>query len=214
VPFDLDNFEYQAPYTRAVQENAVRSLNLGLKVGQMLTSAAKELITGWYPGNAGNQQSNFLPKGWDPNQTSHVPVLGQPDPTMGNTTATFNGADLYLKVVKPSCRGCHLSMGAPLGLDFHSYDYDGVNPGDFIAGNSIIPRTSLNDLHTYYVTCAKYHSGLPTYNVLEDLASPAKTMPNAIQTFNRYWNDPVQTNLMQAYFSERGRSNSCEAPGH
>ena len=222
IPFDLDNFQYDAPYTRAAQENSVRNLNLGQKVGDMATSAAKELIAGWYPGNAGLQHRGFLPKGWDPTKTPNVPVLGHPDPTSNNVISTFNGSDLYLKVVKPSCRGCHLSMGAPLGLDFHSYDYDGVNSGDFIGGHAIIPRTGLNDLHTYYVTCAKYHDGLPTYNALEDLNSPAKTMPNAIQTFNRYWKDSVQTGLMQTYLNERniqqnlpnGGAITCEAPGH
>jgi hypothetical protein len=216
VPFDLDNFIYEVPYTKAAQQASVRNLNLGLKIGDMLTSAGRELVDGWYPSGTGSQISTFLPKGWDPKQTPTVPVLGQVDTSTGSglVVATFNGADLYQKVVKPSCRGCHLSMGAPLGLDFHSYDYDGINPGDFISGHALIPRTQLNDLHTYKVICGKYIDGLPNYNILEDLNSPAKTMPNAIQTFNRYWKDPVQTGLMQKYLIERGYNSApCQVPG-
>jgi hypothetical protein len=204
VPFDLDNFDYDAPYTRVAQEDSVRNLNLGLNIGEMLAPAGKEIVDGWYPGSIGLQQSNFLPKGWDSAQTPTVPVLG--------VNSTFSGADLYEKVVKPSCRGCHLSMGAPLGLDFHSYDYDGT-PGDFVGGNALIPRTQLNDLHTSQVICEKYNDGLPIYNTLEDINSPAKTMPNAIQTFNRYWNDPVQTDLMQNYLTARNGSTVCNVPG-
>ena len=61
--------------------------------------------------------------------------------------------------------------------------------------------------------CEKYSDGLPTYNTLEDISSPAKTMPNAVQTFNRYWNDPVQTDLMQNYLIARNGSTVCNVPG-
>jgi hypothetical protein len=211
IPFDLDNFEFEAPYTRASQENAVRGLNRGLKVGQMLTSAAKELIEGWYPtGTALAQNDNFLPKGWDPAQTASVPVAGHLDAN-GNPYM-FNGADLYLKVIKPSCRGCHLAMGTPLGLDFHSYEYDGT-PGDFVHGNALIPRTGNNLSHAGHTICDKFHDGLPTYNFFEDLNSPARTMPNAIETFNRFWNSPTQINLMEMALRSLGVNDQCTVPG-
>jgi hypothetical protein len=217
IPFDLDNFTYQTqgPYTQSAQEDAVRGLNLGLKTGEMTTSAALEIVNGWYPGGAGVQQSGFIPKGWDPTKTPSVPVAGQPN-SQGHPY-TFNGKELYSQVVKPSCRGCHLTMGPELGLDFHSYDYDGT-PGDFVGGHATIPRTHINDSHTNYVVCAKYNDGLPTYNFAEDINSPARTMPNAVQTFNRFWNDHGQVDLMQKYLSDRYDNGTltniaCGAPG-
>lgn len=224
LPFDLDNFEFAATpgLTRADQEDQVRRLNLLLMEpgdSEMLTTPGMELINGWYPGGAGLQQTEFVPDGWQSALDVRLPSVARGD--------SFDADELYLKVVKPSCRGCHITMGPKLGLDFHRYEDDplydanpdveqppGARPGDFVGGHAAIPRTQLNDSHTEDVLCDKYSDGLPTYNWMEDLNSPARTMPNAVQTFNRFWNDAVQVDLMDKYFAfQVHRDTPCDVPG-
>lgn len=114
LPFDLDGFQFsQDPdYTRREQEQAFRELNRIITRFSLLDSPFDtpilKLIAGWYEdcvyGVYGNepgceQNSDFVPesyRGSDPNN---------PDPNLVN---------LYLNVVKPYCRTCHIAQSIDL----------------------------------------------------------------------------------------------------
>ncbi len=226
LPFDLDNYEYDtAPNrTRAAQEAAVRRLNLLIKETSP-TPVARQLIDGWYPGGTGNQRSNYVPPGWDETLDKTLPAKSRSD--------AFNASDLYLKVVKHSCRLCHVAMGTKLGLDFNRYAQlvkrdsagnpildpitgepvplnDPTTPpddraGDFLDGHSDQIFGEFNQIgqsnayHTLNTICEKDGDGPPTWNIFDNVNEPGKTMPNALQTFNRFWKDPEQIALLQLF---------------
>ncbi|MEQ1779604.1 MAG: hypothetical protein ABL863_13770 [Nitrosomonas sp.] len=226
LPFDLDNYEYDtAPNrTRAAQEDAVRRLNLLIKETSP-TPVARQLIDGWYPGGIGKQRSNFVPPGWNETLDKTLPAKSRGD--------AFDASELYLKVVKHSCRLCHVAMGTKLGLDFNRYSQlvkrdSAGNPildpitgepvplddpttapddrvGDFVAGHSddIFGEFNQigqnNDLHTYSTVCDKDGNGPSTWNIFDNIVEPGKTMPNALQTFNRFWQDPEQIALIHLF---------------
>ncbi len=239
MPFDLDNFEFDtAPgKSRAAQENMVRRMNLLIKQTSP-TPVARQLIDGWYPGGVGNQFADYLPPGWNEALDSTLPAVSRGAP--------FNASELYLKMVKPSCRLCHVTMGTRLGLDFNRYtqlvqrDADGlpvVDPntgfnvgindpgtapddrvGDFEEGHSDEvfgtqqqnQSGQYNSYHTYNSACDTIGDGPPTWNIFDNTNEPGKTMPNAIQTFNRFWQDPVQLDLMQKFLNYRGHADASD----
>ncbi|NOU22508.1 MAG: carboxypeptidase regulatory-like domain-containing protein [Methyloglobulus sp.] len=244
LPFDLDNFEFDSSpqFTKAAQQNAVRKLNLLIKQTAP-TQVAKQLINGWYPGGVGLQKIDFVPPGWDETLDTSLPALSRGD--------TFNTSDLYLKVVKNSCRGCHVAMGTKLGLDFNRYQQlvqkDAVgNPvidpvtnlpipindpttapddrvGDFVSGHADEIFGQFNEigqnnaLHAYSTVCSEFGNGLPTWNIFDNTIESGKTMPNALQTFNRFWQNSEQIGLLDLFIKrevfdtlELNPSNHCD----
>lgn len=108
LPFDVDNFSYSgaAGFTLAAQQDAFRALNK-LILGANPTPAITELVNGWYDSDLGtagpDQDTDFVPPGWEGQETT------------------------YQEVVKPYCRGCHVTLddpaaGAPQIFDINTYD--------------------------------------------------------------------------------------------
>src|SRR5439155_7486228 len=97
LPFDLDNFDYldDSMFSRRAQESKFRTLNeMILKTNP--PAVISELIDGWYgPPDANGrrprveQDSEFIPPEWTEDE------------------------QLYRRVVKPSCRTCHVAMQPP-----------------------------------------------------------------------------------------------------
>jgi hypothetical protein len=106
LPFDVDNFTYSttAGFTLAAQQDSFRALNK-LVASAGPTPAITELINGWYHNDLGtagpDQDTDFVPTGWSGQEVT------------------------YREVVKPYCRGCHVTLddaaAAPAITDFNSY---------------------------------------------------------------------------------------------
>lgn len=109
LSWDLDTYLYaNAPsLSRTAQESQFKIFNSTV-LKTRPSAAQRELIEGWY-GGAGlpNAQfdGTFIPNGWRAPQTA------------------VDASDLYLKVVAPSCRACHVMRGRTeqSDLDFASY---------------------------------------------------------------------------------------------
>ena len=111
IPWDLDTYLFEdatAAVSRAQQEDQFKIFNETVLYTNPLP-AAREVIEGWYggpnlPANAFN--GGFVPEGWLP------------------PNAPANATQLYLQVVAPSCRACHVMRGSDLqnDIDFASYD--------------------------------------------------------------------------------------------
>lgn len=92
LPFDLDQFEYQSSgsRTRAAQAAAFKTLNSSVRtVATQVGGAGTEVATqidGWYL--SGSFDSNYIPTGWK---------------------ATAAQRAVYTSVIRPSCRGCHMT---------------------------------------------------------------------------------------------------------
>ncbi|KPJ93366.1 MAG: hypothetical protein AMJ53_07410 [Gammaproteobacteria bacterium SG8_11] len=111
IPWDLDTYLFEdatAAVSRTQQESQFKIFNETV-LRTNPTSAQRELIEGWYggpnlPANAFN--GGFVPDGWLP------------------PSAPANATQLYIQVVGPSCRACHVMRGSDLqnDIDFASYD--------------------------------------------------------------------------------------------
>lgn len=110
IPWDLDTYAFSdatATVSRAAQEPQFKVFNQTV-LQTNVNSAVKELVEGWYggiglPANTFNGQ--FVPAGW------RAPL------------APSNGTQLYLQVVAPFCRACHMMRGNALqsDLDFATH---------------------------------------------------------------------------------------------
>ena len=188
LPFDLDNYEYatQPGFTRDDQEDSLRQLNLLLMETEP-TPVAQQLIDGWYPGGAGKQNSEFVPPGWMPTVDGTVPAFAP---------------DLYLETVKPYCRLCHVAMGSVMKLDFNRYQVlssdDPSTPADdtkggFVGDEFFFPIGSdTNADHTFHRACQSQGILGHHWNY---------SMPNALQTFNRFWADPSALQLLSRFLA-------------
>ena len=162
LPWDLETYEFSSRpgYTRVDQEPMLRALNAGslgtypqVPVdGQWSGAAARELVEGWYGGPglpSATADPQFVPEGWI------AEVNGGP---VGNPSGI---EDLYLDVIAPNCRACHIMRGRY---------YDGLEAGELI------------DLGSYAKLMA-------WSDVLEDLLYEKGTMPDALVTFDQFWTD-------------------------
>jgi hypothetical protein len=103
IPFDLDSFRYstRTGFARADQEAQMQLLNEGVRDADRLLGeprpAIEELVEGWYGGPSLTRPFDgaFVPPGWQPPQ------------------APADAPQLYLGVVKASCRGCHVQTTLP-----------------------------------------------------------------------------------------------------
>ena len=140
LPFDIDNFAFsdQPAFAEDKQLAALRRMNL-LILETDPTPAARELIDGWYPKGSKAFHGDFVPKGWRDEK------------------------QLYLRVVRPSCRGCHVSL--PNGPNFGSL-------ADFTGRGALIK--------SHVCGYRNGSSGARSDDVLY-------SMPNALVTFDRFW---------------------------
>ncbi|HWP93165.1 MAG TPA: hypothetical protein VNN20_13310 [Thermodesulfobacteriota bacterium] len=167
LPFDLDNFRYlvsSPSFSRGAQEDKFRRLNQMIKdtniapvVRQLIDGDINDPNDGWYPGGTGKQQSDFVPPGWgdDPN-------------------TQLDEKELYLNVVKPSCRTCHVVMRPRFNFNrFENLDMNDPNtPPDDTRG-SFKDQNTIND---------KVNATLIRGHVCS-----AYDMPNSLVTFDRFW---------------------------
>lgn len=144
LPYDTGNFSFAtgAGLTEAAQESAIHLLNLNvLDAGP--TTAARELIAGWYQNGTGILNKDYVP----------------PSYTGKSTNAIFFYKEFYAK----SCRTCHVAMSEPGNFDhydnliqktepYHNYPgYDRIqffvprNPGDETFNSALMP----NSLRTF-----------------------------------------------------------------
>ena len=110
LPFDLDAFGYvrrSRTFSRRAQESKFRKLNQLIK-STNITDAVADLIKGWYPNNKGPQLSEFVPQGW----RKDIP----------NQSFPLRAESVYLNVVKPACRTCHVVMRSSQDLDFAQFE--------------------------------------------------------------------------------------------
>ena len=134
LPFDLQSYQYSTLAGRNGQEVAFKALNKGILDNPGTRSAATaELIQKWYedPAQPGvvlasaNQNDDAVPSGWSANQS------------------------LYLQVIRPGCRSCHVSRDAPKGFgaftDFSSFG--GSNTSQLrraVCGERTMPNALVN----------------------------------------------------------------------
>jgi hypothetical protein len=160
LPWDLETYEFsqRSGYTRAEQEAALKVLNIGslstypaaATQGLWSGRAARELIEGWYGGTAlpaAIVDPAFVPEGW------RSQVNGGPQ---GNPSGI---EDLYLQVVAPNCRACHIMRGRYF---------------------SEHPEGELIDF-------AGYSEFMAWEDRLEALTYDGGTMPDALVTFEQFW---------------------------
>ena len=105
IPFDLESFGYSSLFpsvSKAAQQSELKEMNRVIRDDTNISATGiQELIEGWYGGAAlpsPNQIASFVPPGW----------------------LSAGMSSLYSNVVKPSCRACHITRGAP--LDWAAWD--------------------------------------------------------------------------------------------
>lgn len=180
LPWDLDTFEYSENplFTRAAQEGEFKKLNqavlatypsvLVANEGKWSGNSSRELIEGWYGDNGANLPATtfdgaFVPIGWR---------------TLANGGPAENPADveeLYLKVIGPNCRACHIQRGRV---------FADSTQGEFID-------------FTTYDKFNNYRSKII------DLVFDQGKMPDANVTFNNFWSEKggvVAAELLGVHF--------------
>ena len=149
-------------FSQGAQENKFKRLNELIRATD-IAPVAEQLITGWYLGGRLTQDSGFVPQGWDDGDTSQE--------------------ELYLNVVKPSCRTCHVVM-QPI-YNFNRFDTRRINnipaddpdtPPDDTKG-SFIGRGDVNDPPDDNVNA----------RLIQAQVCAAYRMPNSGVTFDRFW---------------------------
>ncbi len=104
LPFDLSNFQYDQTIGRNSQEAAFKQLNLGMLQHSNPSVAMTALINAWY-----NDPSQASPNTATATQNN----AAVPADWTGGTQAQ---TDMYLRVVKPSCRSCHITRNGALAF--------------------------------------------------------------------------------------------------
>lgn len=160
LPWDLETYEFSqtAGYKREDQESQFRALNAGvlttypssLSDGQWSGRAARELMEGWYGGSSlpnATFDPTFVPQGW------RAEMNGGPT---GNSPGT---EELYLDVIAPNCRACHIMRGRYI---------------------SEVPEGEIIDFSTY-------EDFMRYEDVLADLLYDSAEMPDALVTYDQFW---------------------------
>jgi hypothetical protein len=176
LPFDLDNFEYleDSAFSRSAQESKFKRLN------QMILNTdpapvVEQLIDGWYRGGRTEQDSQFIPSGW-----------------MGHE-------QLYRRVVKPSCRTCHVAMSE--NFNFNRFENlatdDRDTPADDTKGSfkdELAVNDKLNAARTQLQVCN------------------ARNMPNSKVTFDQFWLSRVQGAVLVRFLRDALGNPSITCP--
>ena len=155
LPFDLDNFEYleDSAFSRRAQEGKFKRLN------QMILETdpapvVKQLIDGWYLGARTEQDREFIPSGWKGHE------------------------QLYRRVVKPSCRTCHVAMRP--GFNFDTF-------GGF---ENLASATQQR-------VCVDAGVNLPP-----EVVRLSRSMPNSKVTFDQFWLDRVRRTVLARFLRD------------
>lgn len=166
LPWDLDTFEYSDNplFTRNAQEAEFKKLNqaalatypnaLTANNSQWSGNASREIIEGWYGDEGANLPAvtfngQFVPTGW------RTPANGGPADNPSDVE------ELYLKVVGPNCRACHIQRGRM---------FEGGEQGEII------------DFATY----AKFND---YKDKIIELVFDQGKMPDANVTFKNFWSE-------------------------
>lgn len=129
LPFDLSSYQYGLTQGRNGQEAAFKQLNLGMRPSNR-SQATEDLILKWYedlnqtPSQLARttQNDDAVPQGW----AGHEP--------------------LYLNVIRPTCRSCHVSRNSTLDFgSFQSFDTRGNTAYSTICGTRTMPNAKVNN---------------------------------------------------------------------
>ncbi len=190
LPWDLDTYEFSENplFTREAQEEEFKKLNQAalatypdpnaVNSGTWSGNASRELIEGWYGDDGANLPAatfdgNFVPIGWR---------------TVENGGPADNPADveeLYLKVVGPNCRACHIQRGQ---------NFTDSTQSEFID-------------FTTYEKFSNYR------DQIIDLVFDQGKMPDANVTFTNFWSEKdgvVAAELLGVHF---GVNTTIRRPG-
>ena len=144
---DLATYKFPGGATTAsaAEQDAFRVQNLMITNTGASRTPILDLIDGWYPGGVGNQDNNYTPPQWG--------VAADPQ------------HDLYHKVVKVSCRTCHIAFDSnddSSGNDWNRYDQFTIR-----------------------------RSFIGSYAIGATIATPSsgRVMPHALVTYRNFWID-------------------------
>ncbi|MBI3802599.1 MAG: hypothetical protein HY282_02420 [Nitrospirae bacterium] len=124
LPFDLASFQYSSVggFGRSDQEAEFKKLNAGI-LDTSKSAATEGLIQAWYGGASLPQPaqiSDAVPAGWSGHD------------------------DLYLRVVKTSCRGCHITRNSPVDFaSFTSFDAKSGSAETFACSTRNMPHAKV-----------------------------------------------------------------------
>lgn len=149
IAWDLENFEFSDRLSLADQESDFRSMNQAVLCTSPSVSNA-ELVRGWYGADAFSNCTNPLPD---------VPFNGDYVPAGWNETPEHR--ELYLEVVRPTCRSCHAQRGT-------------------YADNTLLALKRELEFSTYS------HFELYKDQIEEHVYDQA-TMPSALVTYEAFW---------------------------
>ncbi len=128
LPFDLSSYQYDQVQGRGGQEAAFKQLNLGMLASNR-SAATAELIGEWYRDQAAaapntaraTQNDDAVPAGW----------AGQ--------------EPLYLNVIRPTCRSCHVSRNPDLDFgSFTSFQNLAQRATTAVCGTRTMPNAKVN----------------------------------------------------------------------
>lgn len=200
LAWDMDLFKYDetgsSQYTRAFLDPIMKEFNRtvlavqrdpvtnttnknGTAINDLQITARNELIYGWYGGptlpNAFN--GSYVPLAWRPGTVGtrfdyNINSASTPEEIAFYQYVVPAGADtLYLDVVKPTCRLCHLQRGTVTD-----------------------PRRTE---HQAPITFRKYRDFADFKEEIEDLVYDRAKMPLALRTFDHFWTHGQADKLAQ-----------------
>lgn len=150
LPFDLRTFQYDPNQGRASQEAAFKQMNVAIL--QTNKSAAQEaLLHAWYD-DATQNPPNLLAR--QTQDDDGIPAGDWRDP---------QHRQLYLDVVRPACRSCHVSQNA--GLDFGSFASFSSNGSRVY--NEVCTNRSMPNAKVTYEQFWLRHLPPPTRNLVD-----------------------------------------------
>ncbi|MBX2883164.1 MAG: PQQ-dependent sugar dehydrogenase [Granulosicoccus sp.] len=149
IAWDLENFEFSDRLSLTDQESEFRSMNQAVLCTTPSVSNA-ELVRGWYGGDESSNCSAPLPD---------APFNGDYVPDGWNATPEHR--ELYLEVVRPSCRACHAQRGT-------------------YADNTLLERKRELEFSTFE------HFALYKDQIEKHVFDQA-VMPSALVTYEAFW---------------------------
>ena len=177
LPFDLDNFDYleDSAFSRRAQEGKFKQLNQMIVDDTNPAPVVKQLIEGWYRNNRSEQDSEFIPLGWEGHE------------------------QLYRRVVKPSCRTCHVALSEKFNFNRFAnlVTDDPATPADDTKG-SFKDQLRVND---------NINAGLIQTRVCE-----TRNMPNSKVTFDLFWLNREQGAVLARFLRDAFRNPSIACP--
>jgi hypothetical protein len=189
LPFDLDNFTFDTidpNLSRAAQEEAFKRFNRAVLLTHKRKFSTDDQGITRLP--AGRE----LIEGWyggpalAGNFNSDFIPKGWREPVHGGA-APAGSEQLYLNTIRPACRACHVQQELSLDL---------ATQKGFMTHVDNVKELVLR------IQCG-----------LDDDSSASRddrrVMPQALLTYQRFWEDPVQVNTLKNYLSSQGIPFSC-----